>query len=75
MFKGNSFARYTFTKVFHDVFLVDCIKFEREQLFLVIEVGEEEELIVVVPDGIPDSDTGIRTWNITKEYNEPYGWR
>jgi len=38
-------------------------------------VGEEFGLIVVVPDGIPDSESGTRTWNITKEYDEEFGWR
>jgi len=38
-------------------------------------VGEEFNLIVAVPDGIPDSESGIRTWNITEEYDEEYGWR
>jgi len=39
------------------------------------QVGEEEGLIVVVPDGIPDSPEGIRTWNVTKEYSDRFGWR
>jgi len=38
-------------------------------------VGEEEGLIIIVPEGIPDSPQGIKTWNITKEYDEEYGWR
>ena len=38
-------------------------------------VGEEAGVIVVVPDGIPDSESGVRTWNITTEYDEEYGWR
>merc|ERR1712142_1318600 len=38
-------------------------------------VGEEFGLIVVVPDGIPDSESGVRTWNITTEYDQEYGWR
>merc|ERR1719244_1608234 len=32
-------------------------------------------VIVVVPDGIPDSESGVRTWNISTEYDEDYGWR
>ena len=39
------------------------------------EVGEEEGLIIAVPDGIPDAESGTRTWNITEEYSEAYGWR
>merc|ERR1712013_648508 len=38
-------------------------------------VGEEAGVIVVVPDGIPDSESGVRTWNITTEYDDEYGWR
>ncbi|XP_023346464.1 uncharacterized protein LOC111715385 isoform X2 [Eurytemora carolleeae] len=38
-------------------------------------VGEEEGLIIVVPNGIPDAESGTRTWNITKEYDTEYGWR
>jgi len=38
-------------------------------------VGEEFGVIVVVPDGIPDSESGTRTWNVTKEYDDDFGWR
>ena len=39
------------------------------------QVGEESGLIVVVPDGIPDAESGTRTWNITHEYDDTWGWR
>jgi len=39
------------------------------------QVAEEEGLIIAVPDGIPDSESGIRTWNVTKEFNQEWGWR
>ena len=38
-------------------------------------VGEEFGVIVVVPNGIPDSDRGSRAWNVSKEFDEEYGWR
>ena len=38
-------------------------------------VGEEFGVIVVVPDGIPDSESGTRTWNVTTEYDDEFGWR
>jgi len=38
-------------------------------------VGEEFGIIVAVPDGIPDVASDTRTWNITEEYDEDYGWR
>jgi hypothetical protein len=38
-------------------------------------VGEEFGVIVVVPDGAPDADSGTRTWNVTTEFIDTFGWR
>jgi len=39
------------------------------------QVGEMEGFITAVPDGIPDSASGTRTWNVTQEYDDTWGWR
>ena len=38
-------------------------------------VGEEFGVIVVVSDGMPDSESGTRTWNVSREYDDEFGWR